>query len=61
MKAIEVNMDGIKYFVKVSSVGIFLYLNTLRSDYIYKEHGKYDVNKFDLRKAKKFIKRAFEV
>jgi len=67
MKGLEVNLDGVKYFVTVEAqlcehVDLVLYLNTMRSKPIYTETiPPMDVNKFDMKKAKQFIKRALLV
>lgn len=66
MTGIEVNMDGVKYYVTAKRqvcglVDIMLYLETMRGNPIYtevKDLTDEDLRKFDKRKAKKFIKRA---
>jgi hypothetical protein len=61
MKAIEVNMDGIKYYVKIEAERVLLFVNTMRSEPIYSEgHYYLNTNLYTLRDAKKFILRSFE-
>lgn len=68
MKGIEVEMDGIKYFVKVTTKKIYdefilieLFINTFNSKCIYWEHDYVNPElSFNKKMAKKFILRSFE-
>lgn len=66
MKGLELTLDGVKYFVTAKAdtcghVDLNLYLGSMRGNVIYTEViPPMDVNKFDVKKAKKFILRSFE-
>lgn len=59
MKAYELEMDGIKYFVKVKDNTEYLHTNTFNSHPVYtEEHYYINESRYSKKDAKKLIKRA---